>query len=139
MDMHKYIATEAAKKQDDCCLEAAIANWTLCNLYAGCRGVEWMQTDSTNSDPISYHRNRFGNAYAFTPRDVQCATVSNQLLSISEAIASPHHVGCIRLRFEKQKNGENGEKKLFVRNPKDPSICFVTHFMHILCRHHTLV
>ena len=103
LDMHKYIAKEAAKKQDDCCLEDAIANWTQCNLYAGCRRVEWMKTDSTNSDPISYHRNRFGNAYAFTPRDVQCATASNQLLSLSKAIASPHQVGCIRLRFEEQK------------------------------------
>ena len=139
LDMHKFIASEAAKRQDDCCLDAAIANWTLCNLYAKCRGVEWMQTDSSNSEPQSYHRNRFGNAYAFTIRDVQCKTESNKLLSIQEAIASPNQVGCIRLRFEEQKNGENGETKLFVRNPKDPSICFVTHFMQILCRHHTLV
>ena len=98
-----------------------------------------MQTDSNNSEPHSYHRNRLGNAYAFTTRDVQCKTVSNKLLSIPEAIASPHKVGCISLRFEEQKNGENGEKKPFVRNLKDPSICFVTHFMQILCRHHTLV
>ena len=50
LDMHKFIAREAAKQQDDYCLDVAIANWTFCNLYAGCRGVEWMQTDSSNSD-----------------------------------------------------------------------------------------
>ena len=136
--MHKHIANEAAAKQDDCCLEAALANWTICNLYAGCRGIEWLQTDSTKSEPNSYHRNRFNHAYAFTTRDVQCTTASNQILSLAEAISDPSNVGCIRLRFEEQKNGENGEKKLFVRNTKNPTICFVDNFIHILKRHKTL-
>jgi hypothetical protein len=50
-------------------------------------------------------------------------------------LKNPNNVGCIRLRFEEQKNGENGEKKLFVRNTKNPAICFVTNFMQILKRH----
>ncbi len=135
LEMHSLIAEEASTQQDDCCLIAALANWTLCNLYAGCRGIEWMQTDSTNRDITTYHRNRFGNAYAFTLQDVQCTTAANKLLSIPEALANPDNVGCIRLRFEEQKNGENGEKKLFVRNTKNPKICFVANFMQILARH----
>ncbi|KAI2505252.1 hypothetical protein MHU86_9154 [Fragilaria crotonensis] len=70
LEMHKYIAQSAATQADDCCIEAALANWTLCNLYAGCRGIEWMQTNSTNQLIHSHHLNRFGNAYAFTLRDV---------------------------------------------------------------------
>ncbi|KAI2502459.1 hypothetical protein MHU86_12035 [Fragilaria crotonensis] len=135
LEMHKYIAQSAATQADDCCIEAALANWTLCNLYAGCRGIEWMQTNSTNQLIHSHHLNRFGNAYAFTLRDVQCTTASNQLLTIHDALKNPNAVGCIRLRFEEQKNGENGEKKLFVRNTKNPAICFVTNFMQILKRH----
>jgi hypothetical protein len=77
IEMHNYIATTAAAAKDDCCLIAALANWTICNLYAGCRGIEWMQTDSQNQNIHSHHLNRFNNAYAFTPQDVQCTTASN--------------------------------------------------------------
>ena len=136
--MQKYIANQAATQKDDCCLDAAMANWTLCNLYAGCRGVEWMQTDSKNQIITSYHKNRFNNAYAFTLADIQCTTAGNQALTLAEALANPNNVGCIRLRFEEQKNGENGEKKLFVRNTTKPQVCFVTNFMQILARHASL-
>jgi hypothetical protein len=135
LEMQAFIAKAAADQQDDCCLMAALTDWTLCNLYAGCRGVEWMQTDSTNLHITTYHKNRFGNAYAFTLQDVQCASATNQSLLLKDALANPDNVGCIRLRFEEQKNGENGEKKLFVRNTKSPAVCFVTHFMRILARH----
>ena len=135
LEMHKYIAKSAATQTDDCCLDAALANWTLCNLYAGCRGIEWMQTNSTNRHLQSRHLNRFGYAYAFTIQDVQCSTASNQLLTIQAALQNPNNVGCIRLRIEEQKNGENGEKKLFVRNHKKPSICFIANFLQILKRH----
>lgn len=135
LEMHALIAKEAESQQDDCCLQAALANWTICNLYAGCRGIEWMQTDSTKIDIQTFHINRFGNAYAFTLADVQCTTTANQIMSIPAALENPDNVGCIRLRFEEQKNGENGEKKLFVRNHKNPKICFVRNFMCILVRH----
>ena len=135
LEMHNFLMKIAATETDDSCLAAAMANWTLCNLYAGCRGIEWSQTDSTKTKLHHYHRNRFGNAYAFTLRDIECTTAANQNLSLLEALANPENVGCIRLRFEEQKNGENGEKKLFVRNPKNPRVCFVMHFMQILRRH----
>jgi hypothetical protein len=116
--MQAFIAKAAADQQDDCCLMAALTDWTLCNLYAGCRGVEWMQTDSTNLHITTYHKNRFGNAYAFTLQDVQCASATNQSLLLKDALANPDNVGCIRLRFEEQKNGENGEKSYSSAIPK---------------------
>ena len=55
---------------------------------------------------------------------------TNQLLTISEAlVAYPENVGIITQTFEEQKNGENGEKKLFVRNNTDKPHCFVANFM----------
>jgi hypothetical protein len=48
---------------------------------------------------------------------------------------NPDKVRCIRLRFEEQKIGENGEKKLFVRNARNPKVCFAINFMGILARH----
>ena len=109
-----------------------MANWTLCNLYAGCRGIEWAQTDTNNASIGSHHKNRFGNAYAFIPEDVECMTRANQRISHQEAFNKPDAVGSIKLRFEEQKNGENGEKKLFVRNNNKPHICFVDNFMQIM-------
>ena len=82
-----------------------------------------------------FHKNRFGNAYAFTLQDIQCTSASNKMMTLKEALSNPKQVGCIRLRFEEQKNGENGEKKLFVRNPKNTAICFVHNFIQILKRH----
>jgi hypothetical protein len=135
LEMHKYIAHKATTQADDCCLDAALANWTLCNVYTGCRGIEWMQTDSKRQQLHSHYLNRFGNSYSFNRQDVQCSTASIQMLTIQEALQNPNEVGCIRLRFEGQKNGENGEKKLFVRNPENQAICFVHNFMCILARH----
>jgi hypothetical protein len=138
LELHNHIAQQAKSNTDDCCLEAAMANWTLCNLYAGCRGIEWAQTDTNNASIGSHHKNRFGNAYAFTPEDVECMTRANQRISHQEAINKPDAVGSIKLRFEEQKNGENGEKKLFVRNNNKPHICFVDNFMQIMIRHSKL-
>jgi hypothetical protein len=135
LEMQFHIAKQAESKKDDCCLEAAVANWTLCNMYAGCRGIEWMQTNSNNSQLHSFHKNRFGNAYAFTLADVQCKNSTNQIMSIAEALANPDIVGSVNLRFEEQKNSENGEKKLFVRNTDKPHICFIKNFVQIIQRH----
>jgi hypothetical protein len=33
LELHNYIAQQAKSNPDDCCLDAAMANWTLCNLY----------------------------------------------------------------------------------------------------------
>jgi hypothetical protein len=138
LELHHYIAQQAKTNPDDCCLDAAMANWTLCNLYAGCRGIEWAQTDANNAPLSTHHKNRFGNAYAFTLEDVECLTLTNQRINIQQAISAPENVGSIKLRFEEQKNGENGEKKLFVRNQNKPHLCFVANFMQILARHNKL-
>ena len=58
------------------------------------------------------------------------------MLFLTEALSDPSAVGCICLRFKGQKNGENDEKKIFVRNTKNPSrICFAANLMQILKRH----
>jgi hypothetical protein len=138
LELHNEIATLPSIALDNCCLDAAMANWTLCNLYAGCRGVEWAQTSSSNRYLSTFLRNRFQHAYAFTLADVECFTVASQPVSIAAAIATPPLIGKIKLRFEEQKNGENGEWKLFTRNLTNPHLCFVANFIAILARHKLL-
>ena len=138
LEMQKAIADLPSVTSDACCLDAALANWTLCNLYAGCRGIEWAQTNCTHRTLYQFHKNRFGNAYAFTLQDVQCFTTASCPVSIDQAISTPTLVAKIKLRFEEQKNGDNGEWKLFTRNHSNPRLCFVSNFLAILNRHRTL-
>ena len=139
LELQQQIASLPSIQLDLCCLDAAMANWTMCNLYAGCRGIEWAQTNCTHRTLSTFHRNRFGNAYAFTLADVQCFTTASHPLTIPhQALMNPTTVGKIKLRFEEQKNGDNGEWKLFTRNTAKPALCFVTNFMAILLRHKIL-
>ena len=138
--MYAHIAAVAATSPDSCSLENAMANWTLCNPYAGCRGIEWAQSSTTSAPLYAYHRNRFDHAYAFTLADVRCTTAAEaHITTVLQAVATPTVVGNIHLRFEEQKNGNNGEWKLFVRNTDNPALCFVTSFLNILARFFALI
>jgi len=138
LPMYNIIAATASHQSDITTLEVAMANWTLCNLYAGCRGIEWAQTSTTQAPLSMFQRNRFNNAYAFTLSDVKCSTNSNERLTIHQVLSTPSKVGKIHLRFEEQKNGDNGEWKLFVRNTNNPNLCFIEAFIKILQRYHLL-
>ena len=133
--MYFAIANLPSTLKDDCCLTAAMANWTLCNLYAGCRGVEWAQTHLIHRPLNIFHRNRFKNAYAFTLNDVLCFTITSAPLTFTQVLAAPSLVEKVKLRFEEQENGENGEWKLFARNHSDTNLCFVSNFLQILAGH----
>jgi hypothetical protein len=69
---------------------------SLCNLYAGCRGVEWAQTSSSQRYLSTFLRNRFQHAYAFTLADVLWLTESSSPVSIPAAITKPLVVGKIK-------------------------------------------
>lgn len=100
LDLQVTIANFPAAKADLHSLEAGMANWTLCNLYAGCRGIEWAQTNCTHRPLTTFHRNRFGNAYAFTLADVQCFTEMSCPVLNPLALTNPEMVAKIKLRFE---------------------------------------
>ena len=103
ISLQLVLAAKASKHPDQSSFDAAIANWTLCNMYAGCRGIEWAQTSTTQFPINAHHRNRYGNAYAFTLVDVQCQSSSHARLTIQQALLAPSLVGIIKLRFEEQK------------------------------------
>jgi hypothetical protein len=93
----------ASTHTHNCCLAVAIADWTLCNMYAGCRGIEWAQTSTNRAQQVyNFQQNHFGNAYAFTLQDVMCMTATNGRLLLLQALESPSLVGTIKLRFEEQ-------------------------------------
>ena len=124
---------------DDCCIEAALANWTLCNMYAGCRGIEWMQTNSTNTHLHSHHKNRFGNAYAFTLEDVQCKNKTNQLLTITEALAVPNDVGSVACTTLYAMGFQGMEIKHLLRWKSDTFMTYLRNLTVTLRRHNEAV
>ena len=138
LEMQKEIVSLPSVALNPLGLDAAMANWTLCNLYAGCRGAEWAQTSGSQRQLSTYLRNQYQHAYAFTLRDVTCFTAQSSPVSIPSAIETPSIVGQIKLRFEQQKNGNHGELKLFTRNLSNPSLCFVENFIAILARRQKL-
>ena len=139
MALQLLISKKATDAADHLGYDAAIANWTLCNMYAGCRGIEWAQTSTKQAPLHTHHLNTFGRAYAFTLADVQCLSASHAFLTIFQATLAPSLVEQIKLRFDEQKNGKNGEWKLFVRNHDEPHICFITSFLQIIQRYTSLV
>ena len=138
LEMHNEIANLPSVATDPLGLDAAMTNWLLCNLYSGCRGVEWSQTNGCYRRLSTHYRNQYQNAYAFTLEDVACFTAQSSPVSIDSAIETPSLVGKIKLRFEQQKNGNHKEWKLFIRNLSNPRLCFIENFIAILARHKQL-
>ena len=110
LELHNQIATLPTVAENFFCLDHAMTNWTLINLYAGCRGIEWAQTNCNHRALTSYHSNRFGNAYAFTRKDIQCFTENSLPIAHVFAIENPELVGKVKLRFEEQKKW--GERRM---------------------------
>ena len=105
--MWEYCCKKAIAYPDDCCLDSVISDWFLCNMYAGCRGSEWAQPEQANVHLDTYHRNDFGNAYAFTLADIKLLKLNNRPMTTSAALQTPQLVGRVQIRFEQQKNGTN--------------------------------
>ena len=93
IEMHLAIAKNLPSTlKDDCCLTAAMAYWTLCNLYAGCRGIKWAQAHLIQRPLNTFHRNCFQNAYAFTLNDILCFTITSAPLTFAQTLAAPTQV-----------------------------------------------
>ena len=121
LEMEKAIANLPSVASDACCLDAALANWTLCNLYAGCRGIEWAQTNCTHRSIHQFHKNRLGNAHAFTLQDVQCFTTASCPVSIEQAIATPNVVAKIKIAIRRTEKRRQRRMEIVHPQPFQPA------------------
>ena len=87
---------------------------------------------------FTFHKNRFGHAYAFTLADVQCFTISSSPIHLEQAIAFPTIVAKIKLRFEEQKMERTVNASLFTCNSSNPPLCLGSNFVSILQHHNKL-
>jgi hypothetical protein len=110
-----------------------ITDWAGCGLYGGFRLTEWAQDDShsvIDNPLLEIH----SHPKAFCLGDLAWKTGANHPLSLAAVLQDEASVGRLSLTFKAQKNGENGEQRLFTRNDRFPDMCFVRLFLRITKR-----
>ncbi|KAI2489265.1 hypothetical protein MHU86_25338 [Fragilaria crotonensis] len=102
VEMHLAIANFPSSQKDDCCLTAAMANWTLCNLYAGCRGISGHKPN-LSTDPST--RSTKIDSKCICIYFERCLVLHHNFLSFNLRASSRNPVASrkIKLRFEEQK------------------------------------
>jgi hypothetical protein len=106
--------------------DAAMYDWEVFGIYAGNRLSEWAQYDGKD---IVVNIN--GTANAFTITNLKFFGENRRHMSFHDALQCPHFVHTIDLTWRFQKNGNNGEKKTFVRAFGHPTLCAVSALLRI--------
>jgi hypothetical protein len=158
-DLKKYESVPDRQEPNDPQMHAAAwslaaqcsSNTLLCALTdgfeqgycAGYRLSEWAQP-SRRSDPLDPQLNHLPGAdictRALVPDDFRILTVSRHRVS---GLSIVHHalpqISKMWVKWRTQKNGQNGEEKLFARNPNITGFCFVSSTYRSLARFQRLM
>ena len=134
-EMHARARLLAARVTDDMSLEAAMADWWTAALLAGLRLSEWAQPNDMHANTGRPHLNIFGDPAAFCIDDIEIEMVDRRRMKGSMCLmVRPNDVHKLWITFRTQKNGQHGEKRLFVRNPVPGGYCMVVAMYRILSR-----
>ena len=130
----------AARSPSNVSLESALADWYEIGLLAGLRKSECAQDKDKAATPALVELNLFNDPMTFCINDVEIETVDRTRLSGSQCLlVQPVSVRKLWLTFRTQKNGDNGEKRLFTRNPNVGGHCMVAAMYRVLYRFKALV
>jgi hypothetical protein len=110
---------------------------------AGYRLSEWAQP-ARLSNPLSPQLNHLVDApirtRAIVPNDLRILTSCRHLVSGLSILAyDPTQISKMWVKWRTQKNGQNGEEKLFARNPTPGGFCFVASAHRALSRFRNLM
>jgi hypothetical protein len=110
---------------------------------AGYRLSEWAQP-ARFSDPMSPQLNHLVDApirtRAIVPDDLRVLTTTRHSASGLAILAyQPSHIAKMWVKWRTQKNRQNGEEKLFARNPTLGGFCFVASAYRALTRFRLLM
>lgn len=106
-------------------------------MCAGYRLSEWAQPSrvSNPQTPQLNHLREGIRTRALVPADFRVMTVSNRRLSGMAILQVPlEQITKMWAVWRTQKNGQNGEEKLFARNPNMGGFCFVSSAYRALAR-----
>ena len=131
LQMHAVAAREAATA-DPSTIIPVLTNGFGAGLNAGFRLSEWAQPSGT-WDPSSPQLGLAKEGIltrAIVPADLEIHSLSHRRMIGTEALAIPmHQVSSLFCTWRFQKNGQNGERRLFTFGgdpacPHDPVVCF---------------
>jgi hypothetical protein len=113
-------------------LGPSLCNWFGCSLFGGFRLTEWAQdTNARLSSALPFDDR--GIPKAFCLPDVEFRLANNKRVSMREALTLPAaSIHRSLLTFTHQKKGNDGEKRVFVRNHQNPKLCFVALMLRIV-------
>jgi hypothetical protein len=120
-------------------LDHAFRDWSGLGLYGGFRLTEWAQEDGHSSidNPCLDEQDV---PRAFCLDDLEFRTHGNRRVSLEEAHDLPEDdIERTILVFSTQKNGNNGEPRIFTRNLANKDLCFVRQSLRIFKRFIKLV
>ncbi len=104
---------------------AAMVDWFGSGLYGGWRLTEWGQP-AGNADVTTPHLDFKGETRAFCLPDLEFRLDGNRRISQQHAYAGKaDRIERIHVTFRTQKNGDNGEVRVFTRNKANTRLCFV--------------
>jgi hypothetical protein len=129
---HMHAASTQVDKPHS--LGASLCDWFGCGLFGGFRLTEWAQEAGASSilSPLLDDR---GVPRAFCLPDIEFRLANNKRTSQREAFDLPDKfIHRARIIFTHQKNGNNGEQRVFVRNANNSTLCFVTLLLRVFKR-----
>ena len=141
VEMHS-VMRQITGKAHPLSMTAALNDWFEMGLLAGFRLSEWAQP---NSHPSPYSPQRIEKTgfsiptRAFVPNDFRAEVAG--VGPVSGLTIATHPVSSITklwVRYRVQKNGQNGEERLYVRNPTEGGHCFVSSAHRALQRFITI-
>lgn len=140
LEMLKAAKIRAKHARNPLGLDAALADWYEAGLMLGLRLSEYAQPLDAHASINHYSRDIFGNARAFTLTDVEIQACDNQRLKGERCLSlKPHQVSRLWITFRTQKNGRNGERRMFTRNPNVQGHCMIATMYRIMTRFATLL
>ena len=135
IEMLEFVLAWAAELGDDDCLIAALADWYIIGLHLGLRKSEWAQENDSQREVTRYQTNIHGMARAFVIIDIRVQTVGGRRYSGHTCLrVKPNTVRELWVKFRTQKNGRNGEERMFTRTQEDGERCMTQAIYRVLQR-----
>jgi hypothetical protein len=138
IEMLDSIITRCEELQPDSFLPS-FKDWAICGLYGGFRLSEWAEPEghAALDRPLL---DDFNDPKAFCLGDLELQDSNKKYLSLATALAGEDsEVHRATLTFRTQKNGDNGQTRIWLRNTHSDKYCFIAAILRILRRFISLV
>lgn len=135
LEMLTDIQSQATTEPNKARLLPALADWFEAGLFSGLRLSEWAQ-DAGNHDVDSPKQSPIQRAQAFTLKDICFGSPNGRRIPASDLVNVVDDTQLTRVwvTHSWQKNADNGEERLFVKNPAVTGRCAVRAWTRIVRR-----